>query len=85
VIEVRLYGDLRRFAENPAVNAESMARVEWRQGDTVATILARLGIDHVQVSNIFINGTYHYRAREMRVKDGDRLGVFPRNMSLLYC
>lgn len=86
MIEIHLYGSLRRFAENPAVNAESIARVEWRKDDTVADVLTRLGVDHTnEVSNVFINGTYHYRAREMRVQDGDRLGVFPRNMSLLYC
>ena len=86
MIEIHLYGNLRRFAENPAVNAESIARVEWRTGDTVADVLTRLGVDHTkEVSNIFINGTYHFRAREMKISDGDRLGVFPRNISLLYC
>ena len=86
MIEIHLYGNLRRFAENSAVNTESIARVEWRAGDSVADVLTRLGVDHVNVvSNIFINGTYNYRAREMRIKDRDRLGVFPRNISLLYC
>lgn len=86
MIEIHLYGNLRRFAENPTIHAESIARVAWRKGDTVAAVLTRLGVDHAQeVSNIFINGTYHYRAREMRLNDGDRLGVFPRNMCLLYC
>ncbi len=86
MIEIHLYGKLRRFAENPAPDAESIARVEWERGNTVADILERLGVPvEKEVSNIFINGTYHYRARSMRVRDGDRLGVFPRNMSLLYC
>ena len=86
VIEIHLYGNLRRFAENSAVNAESIARVEWRERDTVADVLSRIGVDHAnEVSNIFINGTYHYRARVMKIRDGDRLGVFPRNINLLYC
>jgi molybdopterin converting factor small subunit len=85
MIEVHLYGHLRRFAANAAVNTESIAQVAWHKGDTVADVLTRLGVDHAQVSNIFINGTYHYRAREMRLNDGDRLGIFPRNMCLLYC
>ncbi len=85
MVQVHLYGNLRRFAENPAMSAESIALVEWRKGDTVANLLARLGIDHTEVSNIFINGTYYYDPRKMRIMDNDRLGVFPRNIGLLYC
>ncbi len=84
-IEVRLYGSLRRFAEDSAVTAESIARVPAEPGDTVAAVLRRLGIDpEREVGNIFVNGRYSFTARQKVVKDGDRLGVFPRDMALLY-
>lgn len=86
MVEVRLYGSLRRFAEDAAASTESIAHVPWREGDTVEAVLRRLGIDpDREVSNIFVNGRYHYGARQLKVADGVRLGVFPRNMSLLYC
>lgn len=85
MIEVRLYGALRRFAANPSVTTESIAWVPWEEGDTVEAVLRRLGMDPDQeVGNIFVNGRYSYTARQMKVQDGDRLGVFPRNMRLLY-
>ncbi len=86
MVEVRLYGRLRRFAENQAPDAESIAWVIWQSGDTVEIVLNRLGIDPTgEVSNIFVNGLYHHKARELQVNDGDRLGVFPKNMAALYC
>ena len=85
MVEIRLFGNLRRFAENPAVTAESIVRVTTRPGDTVADVLQRLGIDPEQeVGNIFVNGRYHYTAREMSAQGIERLGVFPKNMAMLY-
>ncbi len=86
MIEVRLYGNLRRFAENREAMAESIAWVPWHPEDTVETVLKRVGIDpDREVSNIFVNGRYSYLARQIQVNDGDRLGVFPKNMGMLYC
>jgi molybdopterin converting factor small subunit len=52
----------------------------------VADLLRELGIDpEREVSNIFVNGRYDYHARSRLLRDGDRLGVFPRNMGMLYC
>jgi hypothetical protein len=48
-------------------------------------VLIRLGVDpSLEVSNVFVNGHYHYHALGMPVSDGDRLGVFPKNMGMLY-
>jgi hypothetical protein len=48
-------------------------------------VLQRLGIDpEAEVSNVFINGRYTYAAGGRDVVDGDRLGVFPKNMGMLY-
>ncbi|MFQ6057272.1 MAG: MoaD/ThiS family protein [Anaerolineae bacterium] len=84
MIEVRLYGVLRHYAENKEVTGESIVYVPLEGQDTVQDVLKRIGIEPQEVSNIFINGTYASTALKSRVQDGDRLGVFPRNMGLLY-
>ena len=45
-------------------------------------ILARMGIALEDTSNIFLNGELSAPARS--VSDGDRLGIFPDDMALLY-
>lgn len=85
MVEVRLYGSLRRFAPEPAVIGESIVRVPFAPGETVEAVLIRLGVDpSLEVSNVFVNGRYHYHALGMPASDGDRLGVFPKNMGMLY-
>ena len=81
-IEVRLYGKLRQLASIRKVSADSVVYVERRQGDTIETVLARLGIGPEEVSNIFLNGELSALGRP--VGDGVRLGVFPEDMGLLY-
>jgi hypothetical protein len=57
-----------------------------RGGDTVGDVLFRLGIEPArEVGQVFINGRYVHAALATPVGDGDRLGVFPKNMAMLYC
>ncbi|SNB51661.1 MoaD/ThiS family protein [Thermoflexus hugenholtzii] len=86
MIEVHLYGELRRYAGKTDPREEAVLRIPYREGLTVADLLREIGIDpEREVSNIFINGRYDYHARSRLLRDGDRLGVFPRNMGMLYC
>jgi molybdopterin converting factor small subunit len=86
MVEVRLYGRLRRFAQDPRVTADSIAWVPLEGQATVEEVLRRLGIDpDAEVSNIFVNGRYSPEARRMVVRGGDRVGVFPKDMAMLYC
>lgn len=83
MIEVHLYGKLRRFAEDPDPTSDSIVRVPVMEGDTIGRILERIGIPLEEVgSNVFLNGEYSGLNRP--VKSGDRLGVFPDDMQLLY-
>ena len=83
VIEVHLYGKLRRFAEDPDPTSDSIVQVPVTKGDTIGQVLARIGIPVEEVgSNVFLNGEYSDLSRP--VKPGDRLGVFPDDMQLLY-
>ena len=83
MIEVHLYGKLRRFTDNPDPSQDSIANVSVKNGDSILTIAQRIGIPLEELgTNIFLNG--EYSALERKVSDGDRLGVFPDDMKLLY-
>jgi hypothetical protein len=67
------------------VVGDSIVRVPFVPGESVETVLVRLGVDpSLEVSNVFVNGRYQYHALGMPLSDGDRLGVFPKNMGMLY-
>ena len=83
MIEIHLYGKLRRFADEQHPASDSVVHVPVQEGDTIQGVLERLGIPMEEVgSNIFLNWQYSALTRE--VKDGDRLAVFPDDMQLLY-
>ena len=78
-----MFGKLRRCVHQLEVTRESVAWLDLRLGDTVGEVLARLGIPDGEVSNVFRNG--RLAAPGDALEPGDRLGVFPPDMSLLYC
>jgi len=83
MIEIHLYGKLRRFAPNQDPAEDSVVHIPAKNGDTILDILGRLGIPLREIgSNIFLNWQYSELNREVR--DGDRLAVFPDDMQLLY-
>ena len=83
MIEVHLYGRLRRFSPNAATTSDSIVAIPHASGDTVASTAARIGIPAEELgSNLFLNG--RYATLETPVTDGDRLGLFPNDMQLLY-
>lgn len=83
MVEVHLYGRLRRFAPEPAPTGESVALVPVRVEDTIAAVTERLGIPADELgTNVFLNGRYARLSH--RVRPGDRLGLFPDDMDLLY-
>ncbi len=83
MIEVHLYGNLRRFTDNQDPTLDSIIYTSVEGGDTIEDAIRHIGIPLEALgSNIFLNG--EYTTLGMRVKDGDRLGVFPNDMQLLY-
>jgi hypothetical protein len=56
VVEVHLYGQLRRYAANPRPDQESVVRLDLQPGETVGTLLERLGIPPAEAYQIFLNG-----------------------------
>ena len=83
MIQVHLYGKLRRFSDNLDPTQDSIVSLQVEKGDTIQEIIKRIGIPMEEIgSNIFLNG--EYSALKRRVRDKDRLGIFPDNMQLLY-
>jgi len=83
VIEVHLYGKLRRFTENQSPSRDSVIYVPVGEEDIIEDIVERIGIPDEELgSNIFLNGEYSAKTRQ--VKAGDRLGIFPDDMQVLY-
>lgn len=83
MVEVHLYGKLRRCAQDRGATDESIVEVTSGEGDTIEDVARRLGISRDELGrNIFLNGQLSALTRE--VHDGDRLGLFPDDMSLLY-
>lgn len=56
MVEVHLYGSLRRHAPDPRPDWESVVRLEPQPGETVGTMLKRLGIAPAEVYHVFLNG-----------------------------
>ncbi len=83
MIDVHLYGKLRRFSRDSDPRRESVLPMEARGEETISDIIGRIGIPHEELGrNIFLNG--EVSALDRKVEDGDRLGIFPDDMQLLY-
>jgi molybdopterin converting factor small subunit len=83
MIKVHLYGRLRRFADKQDPSSDSVLHLPVEEGETIEDIVRRIGIPREELGrNIFLNGTLSALSR--KVEDGDRLGLFPWDMSLLY-
>ncbi len=99
MIEVHLYGGLRRHASDSRGDAESILNVAPRSAETVRTLLERVGIDQEDLCHVFLNGSLlttrntmapwlEYQQAESHgldsvIHEGDRLGLFAQDMALL--
>jgi molybdopterin converting factor small subunit len=83
-IHVRLYGDLRKIAQQEGFEkgAPSILEIESKGIISVKELLTKLGIEETQTSHIFVN--WKYSGFSKHIKDGDRVALFPTNMGLLY-
>jgi hypothetical protein len=80
--EVRLFGALAERCGTSSAFAPCRRRVPVDATTTIGDILLELGIALEDVRHLFLNGQYSAVTR--RVRPGDRLGVFGRDMALLY-
>jgi molybdopterin converting factor small subunit len=84
VILVKIFVELRNKIKNHTVVGNSPLNVELSNEGIgkISDILELYSIGRDETSHIFVNGVYS--GFDKTVKDGDRVGIFPRRMGLLY-
>lgn len=60
MIELHLYGDLRRYGQEKTAGGQSTVQLRGGNGKTVGSVLRELGIDPAEVGQIFLNGRLLY-------------------------
>ncbi len=103
MVEVHLYGKLRRYNGSTQAGHDSVLMHKPRPDETIASLLEREGIPVEEVNHIFVNakllstrtamGKYYGYQQVgdslgdwdlgIPVGDGDRLGLFGKDMSIL--
>lgn len=103
MVEIHLYGMLRRYAEPYRPGQDTVLLLEPGAGDTLGRLLERSGIPVDEVNHIFYNAQllatrtregafFGYRQvgpdlsgwdLDVLVGDGDRIGLFGRDMAVL--
>jgi len=73
-VQVWLWGHLSQYV--PGKSKEKVRSVEVPEGSSMKDILDHLGIPGWAVDLMFLNGVYAQGSQTL--KDGDRLGFFPR-------
>jgi molybdopterin converting factor small subunit len=83
-ILIKLFGDLGRIYNG---NKDSSSfpvtlKIKSSKLETVLEVIKLLGIPKSEISHIFVNGTFSGLGKV--VNDGDRIGLFPIRMSLIF-
>jgi len=83
-IKVKLYGDLVEKAPQLGNNfgIPNNLIIETDEVKSVIDILNKCVITTDEISHIFVNGKYSGLGKE--VKNGDRVGIFPKRMALIF-
>ncbi len=82
-IDLKLFGNLRKKADPKITGTLSLRlKIDDPEITWVADILRKFKIEDSEVSHIFVNGIY--AGLKKKVKPGDKVSLFPRNMALLY-
>lgn len=82
MLTVYLYGKFREKVPGHTVEGECALSMEAGPEETIASIMERLNILPADVAHIFLNHQYSSPVRKVRA--GDRLAIFPIEMSVLY-
>lgn len=82
-IRIKLYGDLReklpQFKNGVAPNT---LNIKLDKIKTVLDILNKFNITRDEISHIFVNSKYSGIGKQ--VNDGDRIGLFPKRMGIIF-
>jgi len=83
-ILVKFYGRLREHIDeiDLGVGLPVSYKIEPKLIHSVNDILEKFSISENELSHIFVNG--EYSGVEKDVNPGDRVGLFPKNMALIF-
>jgi len=83
-ILIKLYGNLRENVKDVDLERGLPVtfNIEVSNVQFVYDIVEKFAISEDELSHIFVNGKYCGIGKE--VKDGDRVGLFPKNMALMF-
>ncbi len=85
MIEVHLYGKLRRFGPTANPRVDCVIHADAGTGDrTVGDLLPGLGIPAEEVASVFADGRWMRAGVGTPIAGVTRLGLFPVEMSQLY-
>ena len=103
MVDIRVFGKLRRFVKELEARRDNLMRVELQPEETLQQLLARLEIPVDEIYTIFLNSKLlatrtliAYRMGyqqagenpldwklEVALEEGDRVGLFGKDMSAL--
>jgi len=81
-IEVHLFGKLKESFEKGKSGNSFCVIINFKNKDAIQDIVKELGIHSSEISHAFLN--HQYSSLKRKVKDGDRLALFGRDMALIY-
>jgi len=93
MISIHLYGKLRQYAPDRSASGDSVIRLEALENEDLDSLLKRAGID---AQEIYTNNSmarwleypqFHQNIHDWDlstiIRDGDRIGLFGRDMAAL--
>ena len=81
MLEVRFFGKLRRFADDPSPDTDSIRKIREKENESLQDLIKRIGIKNDDLGELFINGKV--ASLDDPVPPDARVGIFPRGMHLL--
>ena len=83
-IKVKLFGDLKKKIkhQDSPTGFPTIIEIEETTVNKVMDVLDQFSIQELEVYHIFVNNKYSWVNK--KIKDGDVVSLFPRNMSVLY-
>jgi molybdopterin converting factor small subunit len=83
-ILVKFFGDLRKKVNPDKISGGLPLIIQLESNDieTISDILKKYSIQPEETHHLFVNGGYS--GFNKKIRDGDRVAIFPKNMALLY-
>jgi len=83
-LKVKLYGTLKEKVKKSVLTGENsdILNINGKENIRVSDTLNALGISESEISHIFVNNKYCGIGKE--IKNGDRIGIFPKNMAIMF-